>query len=78
MQITPQTLRFTHVTQCWHLVVCVGILMLTEFGSLFIIRGVGKVGKLGRAGQHYQLEHYRKLHHMVALRTMEQIPFPLL
>ena len=45
--------------------------MLTEFGSLFIIRGVGKVGKLGRGGRRCQLEHRRKLQQLVVLRTME-------
>lgn len=45
--------------------------MLTELGSLFIIRGVGKVGKLGRDGQRCELEHRRKLQQLVVLRTME-------
>jgi hypothetical protein len=45
--------------------------MLTEIGSLIIIRGVGKVGKLGRDGRRCELERRRKLQQLEALRTLE-------
>ncbi len=38
-----------------------------------IIRHVGKDGKLGRDGQHYQLERHRKLQQVHALRMLEQM-----
>ena len=50
--------------------------MLTDFGCLFIIRRVGKVGKLGRAGGRCLLERRRKLQQLHDLRTMERWIFP--